>query len=158
MVSFYTVMGYLVLPYGSDAPRGLSCVLRAPAGGRRRSEAAGSLSARRARSSKHPLVTQAVERGSSKHRSDTSRWMSSSAQRSRILEKAKKWKQEAVSLPCRTKGCKGRLLVVDQPSDRGHGGGACGSSISVDIEYAHQCPECLSTATSRKTLCDDYDF
>ena len=76
-----------------------------------------------------------------------------SSNRDRVLQAAKKWKQEVVSLPCK-RGCKGRLLVVEQ----GGSGGACGSSISVDIEYSHECPECGATATSTKTLSDDYDF
>ena len=70
-----------------------------------------------------------------------------------ILAQAKRWNQDAVALPCTTPACKGRLLVVGQVGS----GGACGSSISIDIEYAHACPRCLATARSSKTLNDD-DF
>jgi len=79
-------------------------------------------------------------------------------ERARILKLSKKWLQDRVSMRCGTQGCKGRLLVIDQPSARqGGGGGACGSSISVDIEYAHKCPECFATATSSESL-KDVDF
>ena len=75
------------------------------------------------------------------------------AERDRILRLAKKWKQENVSMNCACSRA-GRLLVIGQ----GGSGGACGSSISVDVDYAHKCPECFATATSSATLRDDYDF
>ena len=78
-------------------------------------------------------------------------------ERARIMTLSKKWQQDKVSSTCTTRMCTGRLLVIDQPSLRGAGGGACGASISVDIEYAQKCPVCFATAKSYETL-RDCDF
>mmetsp|Transcript_3329 Transcript_3329/g.6938 ORF Transcript_3329/g.6938 Transcript_3329/m.6938 type:complete len:83 (-) Transcript_3329:7-255(-) len=68
----------------------------------------------------------------------------------RIMAAAKKYNQDRISKSCR---CGGKLLVIGQYG----GGGACGSRISVDIEYQHKCPKCGATCTSSVTY-DDDDF
>jgi hypothetical protein len=73
-------------------------------------------------------------------------------ERARIMTLSKKWQQDKVSSPCTTRMCTGRLLVIGNS-----GGGVCGASISVDIEYAQKCPVCFATAKSYETL-RDCDF
>ncbi len=67
-----------------------------------------------------------------------------------VLELAKRYKQESISLPCCAGG---RSLVIGQASS----GGACGARVSVDTTYYHQCAKCLRTRTSSVTY-DDDDF